>query len=582
MGNEVGENWEKWLRNFKLMLEIKQITDVGIRKALLLYSAGTQVQEIFYALPEEATSDEENEFEATARILTKHFVKKRNVTFERHIFRGLQQGPTEKIEQFVIRLRQQAQKCNFADQRDDNIKDQLIAKCLSADLKTKILDKGDELKLTDAVQLAMTHESVIEQLSAMKSAGNSLGIGSAIEQPVNRIQSYGRKPTSTTTCRRCGRRGHDGGDKCPAKAKTCYNCKKEGHFASKCLVKKSDSDKSSKKDWKSEQPPEKKKREESVQAVTTSKLTDYIFCLDSEELSDNEIWCTIGGIRMPAVVDSGSTHNLIDFESWTKMKSLEVVVKKMEEGTDRIFRAYGGNQLDIKGSVEAELVIGEVSSLEVFYVMNEKGKILIGSVTAKRMGILSIKASVTSNAINNIGSDAGQNEKWKPLSKIRDVLIKIPIDERVQPVQQRYRRVPVPLEEATDRKIQELLARDIIEKATGATGWVSPMVVIPKQNGDVRITIDMREANKAVMRENHPMPTFEEMLPHIGRGKIFSKLDVEQAFHQMELHVDSRNITTFITKSGLYRYKRLNMGIACAPEMFQNRMEIVLLNCPGA
>lgn len=77
------------------------------------------------------------------------------------------------------------------------------------------------------------------------------------------------------------------------------------------------------------------------------------------------------------------------------------------------------------------------------------------------------------------------------------------------------------------------------------------------------------------------MPTFEEMLPHIGRGKVFSKLDVEQAFHQMEIHPKSRDITTFIAKSGVYRYKRLNMGIACAPEMFQSQMEIILASCPG-
>lgn len=91
----------------------------------------------------------------------------------------------------------------------------------------------------------------------------------------------------------------------------------------------------------------------------------------------------------------------------------------------------------------------------------------------------------------------------------------------------------------------------------------------------------MRMANMAIKREPHPMPTFEEMMPHVGKGKIFSKLDVEQAFHQMELHPNSRNITTFITKMGLYRYKRLNMGVVCAPEMFQSRMEMILMNCPG-
>lgn len=51
MGNEASDKWEKWLRHFKLMLSIKQITEPEMKKSLLLYSAGPQVQEVFDALP---------------------------------------------------------------------------------------------------------------------------------------------------------------------------------------------------------------------------------------------------------------------------------------------------------------------------------------------------------------------------------------------------------------------------------------------------------------------------------------------------------------------------------------------------
>lgn len=180
MGNEVGDKWQSWLRNFKLMLSIKQIADTEMKKAMLLYTAGTQVQDVYEALPEEEPIEAEDEFDVMVRVLTTHFVKKRNVTFERHVFRGLQQGPTEKIEQFVLRLRRQALKCNFSNQLDDNIKDQLIEKCLSAELKTKILDRGDDLLLADAVRLAVTHETIQEQLSAMKPKGNVLSSGNCV------------------------------------------------------------------------------------------------------------------------------------------------------------------------------------------------------------------------------------------------------------------------------------------------------------------------------------------------------------------------------------------------------------------
>ncbi|CAK1597385.1 unnamed protein product [Parnassius mnemosyne] len=91
----------------------------------------------------------------------------------------------------------------------------------------------------------------------------------------------------------------------------------------------------------------------------------------------------------------------------------------------------------------------------------------------------------------------------------------------------------------------------------------------------------MRRANTAIQRENHPLPTIEELLPKVREAKIFSKLDIRDAFHHIELHTDSRHITTFITSKGLYRYKRMMFGISCAPEIFQKTLERILLGCEG-
>lgn len=43
----------------------------------------------------------------------------------------------------------------------------------------------------------------------------------------------------------------------------------------------------------------------------------------------------------------------------------------------------------------------------------------------------------------------------------------------------------------------------------------------------------MKRANEAVIRENYPLPTMEDFLPHIGKGRVFTKLDVKDAFHQV-------------------------------------------------
>lgn len=66
----------------------------------------------------------------------------------------------------------------------------------------------------------------------------------------------------------------------------------------------------------------------------------------------------------------------------------------------------------------------------------------------------------------------------------------------------------------------------------------------------------MRQANTAIIRERHPIRTVDGVLHDLNQSKIFSKLDIELAFHQIELDEESRPITTFVTHKGLYRYKR--------------------------
>lgn len=92
----------------------------------------------------------------------------------------------------------------------------------------------------------------------------------------------------------------------------------------------------------------------------------------------------------------------------------------------------------------------------------------------------------------------------------------------------------------------------------------------------MRIIIDLREANKAVIREVHPLPTMEQMISRLKGSKFFTRFDIKQAFHQLVLKEDCRYITTFISPLGLMRYKRLVFGLSAAPELFQKAMENIL------
>lgn len=106
---------------------------------------------------------------------------------------------------------------------------------------------------------------------------------------------------------------------------------------------------------------------------------------------------------------------------------------------------------------------------------------------------------------------------------------------------------------------------DIVERVDGPTSWVSPVVVAPKASGDIRLCVDMRKANQAIIRERIPIPTVDEVLENLNGGRVFSKLDLRLGFHQIELDEESRDITTFATHEGLFRYKRPSFGVKILP-----------------
>ncbi|XP_053954964.1 uncharacterized protein K02A2.6-like [Anastrepha ludens] len=127
-----------------------------------------------------------------------------------------------------------------------------------------------------------------------------------------------------------------------------------------------------------------------------------------------------------------------------------------------------------------------------------------------------------------------------------------------------------------------MLALDIIEPVSGPTSWISPIVIVFKEGGEMRLCIDMRRANQAVLRENYPLPTFEVFMTKLRGAKFFSRIDLKWAYHQLELHKSSRHITTFISHKGVFQYKRLMFGINSAPEIFQRVIEKLLCSCKNA
>jgi hypothetical protein len=158
---------------------------------------------------------------------------------------------------------------------------------------------------------------------------------------------------------------------------------------------------------------------------------------------------------------------------------------------------------------------------------------------------------------------------FKGIGKLKDGQLEVNLDPNVKPVAQRARNIPYGLQSKVEKKLDELERQGIIEKVKGPAKWASPLVVVPKPNGDIRMCTDMRKANEAIVRGKFPIPTVDDILHEINGSEVFSKLDLKYGYHQLELEEKSREITTTVTHKGHYRYTRLIFGMNNASEYYQ-------------
>ena len=592
--SSVAVKWKRWLRSFQLYADGKGLIIIADkddnkiqRRALLLHCAGPDVQDIFDVLPDTGGA---KDYENAVRALNDHFVTQVNIPYERHQLREMSQKEDETIDQFSVRLRRKAETCDYGDHMEDEIRDQIISKCRSTNLRRKFLEKGQGLKLKQLQDIARTFEAVRRQ-------SNSMSVASE-EAQVNKVEMFNEKKYGNeynrsgqsghyakdknsltmlnqkghgNECYRCGQVGHFARNwSCPARNKTCAKCNIMGHFAVMCKSQK----------------PQRKDFSQKVKYMQDQDDEDdsdeYSFTI-SDKFEDAQVEVKMGGVPVNMIVDSGSSVNVIDKALWERLKKQKI--KCISKRNTRKLYAYGATEpLEVVGTFTAELKVGNSSVSAEVIVIQGKGEPLLGKKSALELGVLKLQVPGVSvrNVVGKSELLAKYSDVFKGVGKLENYQLTLHIDPSVKPVAQPLRRPAFSLRDKIEKKLKELLHEDIIEEVNGPTPWVNPVVVVPKPNGEIRLCVDMRCANAAIIRERHPIPTVDEVLQEMEGGSVFSKLDLKWGYHQIELSEESRGITTFVTHKGLYRYKRLMFGITSAPEKYQQVMQQVLSGCEGA
>ena len=130
----LGQRWQKWIKR-SVFLAAYDITVNKRKRALLLHSAGDQVQDLFETLPNRGEADN---YKAAKDALNAYFIPKVNKAYEVYVFRNAKQNEGETLASYHTRLRQLAETCSFANVEEE-IKSHIILSCSSQRLRRRTL-----------------------------------------------------------------------------------------------------------------------------------------------------------------------------------------------------------------------------------------------------------------------------------------------------------------------------------------------------------------------------------------------------------------------------------------------------------
>ena len=138
--------------------------------------------------------------------------------------------------------------------------------------------------------------------------------------------------------------------------------------------------------------------------------------------------------------------------------------------------------------------------------------------------------------------------------------------------------LPLPRSPAAGGKLQleveEMLKLGVIEPSNSE--WCSPLVIVFKKDGSLRICIDFRKLNTISEFDAYPMPRIENLLEKIGAAKCITTLDLCKGYWQVQLEESNQHYTAFRNPAGLYQFTVMPFGLHGGPATFQRLMNQVL------
>lgn len=287
--------------------------------------------------------------------------------------------------------------------------------------------------------------------------------------------------------------------------------------------------------------------------------------------------CTVelAEVTLPLLMDTGTAASLLNSSTYYKFFSHLPL-----EHPATALCGYDSSRIDILGVLHVPVHYASKHLPSFPFHIARRGANLLGLDLFTGLGF-TLRDDAGSD-IHHITSTWQQ--KWPALfdglgclsAFTRRPLVNLDVSPVIQPL----RRIPFALRDEVTHELGTLLDMGIIEPVNAAP-WISNLVIAKKKMGGIRICVDLRLVNKAVIPDRCPLPNSEELTAHFHGSTVFTKLDLRQGYLQVPLHPASRDLTAFVTHAGVFRYTRMAFGLSSAPSCFQKVMSTILAGIPG-
>lgn len=274
-------------------------------------------------------------------------------------------------------------------------------------------------------------------------------------------------------------------------------------------------------------------------------------------------------------MDTGAKVSLLNVDTYRQYFS-----SLPRQHSSTALSGYGHAKIDVLGTLELSVRYGTRHVPTFTFYITRTGANLMG---------LDLFTSLGFSLTDYSGTEILQvstpwQQQWPALFDGLGILFAFihqpKVDPTVTPVIQPLRRIPLALRDQVSTELQLLLDAGIIEPIN-ASPWISNLVIAKKKSGGIRVCVDLRAVNKAIIPDKYPLPTAEELTIQFYGSTVFSKLDLRQGYLQVPLSPTSRDLTAFVTHTGVFRYTRMPFGLSSAPSCFQKIMSSIFAGIPG-